>query len=57
MGRRCAEAGRDVISKIVSGADFFRCGLGGDRHRNCSDCGRGSKACRGLGCRNRDNSF
>ena len=31
MGRRCAEAGRDVISKIVSGADlvFVTAGLGG----------------------------
>jgi len=30
-GRRCAEAGRDVISKIVSGADlvFITAGLGG----------------------------
>jgi cell division protein FtsZ len=31
MGRRCAEAGRDVISKIVTGADlvFVTAGLGG----------------------------
>ena len=31
MGRRCAEAGRDVISKIVQGADlvFITAGLGG----------------------------
>ena len=31
MGRRCAEAGRDVISKIVGGADlvFVTAGLGG----------------------------
>lgn len=31
MGRRCAEAGRDVISRIVSGADlvFVTAGLGG----------------------------
>ena len=32
MGRRCAEAGRDVISKIVSGADlvFVTAGLGAE---------------------------
>ena len=31
MGRRCAEAGRDVITKIVDGADlvFVTAGLGG----------------------------
>ena len=32
MGRRCAEAGRDVISKIVSGVDlvFVTAGLEGE---------------------------
>ena len=45
MGRRCAEAGRDVIGKIVHGADlvFVTAGLGGGRHWNRTNSRRGGE--------------
>ena len=58
-GRRCAEAGREMIQRIVSGADlvFIACGLGGGSGTGIAPVvAEEAKAAGALGRRHRDHA-